>query len=884
MLALFLEAALRSLALGGIVWLGLKLLRVRDPRAHMTAWTVVLVASLAMPLIMHWAKLTLPSDSPPSRLAEIIWVSPGSPLEALPAADGFSQAPAAPVSGPASAEARRDAMPTTADRRAVRWGDWLVVVPALATGVYVLVAGVLLLRLLVGVMLTWCLVRAARPLGDGWARGLSVRVSDLVGVPVTFGSTVLLPPEYIEWSPAKRQAVLCHERSHVAHGDCYVLLLAALNRAVFWFSPFAWWQLTRLAELAEIISDDAAVAALADRASYARILLDLAGHVQRAPAGLAMARAATVGWRVERILAASAAPARMGWRKQIVIATALAPVVAICAGSIARGTPPQVVAALPLSPEFGRVLPDDLPPEAGPAARVDPRVHGSYAGYYRLDPRSVFAITRDGNQLFAQLTGERRFRIFPENDREFLYRAGAARITFVADGERPPTELILHQNGQDLRAVRIVDVPNKDAPRVEVAAETLDSHVGWYELNASRVLAVTREGDRLFVEITGRSKFQVVAHSERDFVSADGNAVVIFMAGQGPSSELLLHEPGLGARSAPRVDAARATAIQDAFARWVAAAPDRFKDQMPAQGGKAAVLEAIEGLQRNAPNYGRMSPQLADGVRRNVSGLHTMLTALGGAESVFFRGVGPGGYDIYGAKFANGFAEFRILMGADGRTEDLLFRPDGDDTPGGFAACSDEPTLRAASGTAPIKVVVYNTSGADIELFELDADGRRQPYGTIGDERSAPIQAYVRRPWVVADASGRCLNIILPGQRARFLAVQPPEAAEPHVAFRRTAPLPGSEDALRRYIDAVGRGEPNYDQMTPEVAAQTRQQLLLDQAILAKLGALRAMSFRGTTQIGNDIYMVHFANGTAEWRIGLVKEGRIGRIALGPQY
>jgi hypothetical protein len=96
--------------------------------------------------------------------------------------------------------------------------------------------------------------------------------------------------------------------------------------------------------------------------------------------------------------------------------------------------------------------------------------------------------------------------------------------------------------------------------------------------------------------------------------------------------------------------------------------------------------------------------------------------------------------------------------------------------------------------------------------------------------------------------------------------------------------LPGSEDALRRYVDALGRGEPNYDQMTPEVAAQTRQQLLLNQAILAKLGPLRAVSFRGVTPLGNDIYMVHFANGSAEWRIGLVKEGRIGRIALGPQY
>jgi hypothetical protein len=37
------------------------------------------------------------------------------------------------------------------------------------------------------------------------------------------------------------------------------------------------------------------------------------------------------------------------------------------------------------------------------------------------------------------------------------------------------------------------------------------------------------------------------------------------------------------------------------------------------------------------------------------------------------------------------------------------------------------------------------------------------------------------------------------------------------------------------------------------------------------------------TSLGSDIYMAHFANGSAEWRIGLVKDGAIGRIALGPQ-
>jgi hypothetical protein len=72
--------------------------------------------------------------------------------------------------------------------------------------------------------------------------------------------------------------------------------------------------------------------------------------------------------------------------------------------------------------------------------------------------------------------------------------------------------------------------------------------------------------------------------------------------------------------------------------------------------------------------------------------------------------------------------------------------------------------------------------------------------------------------------------------------------------------------------------------MTPQVARYTREQFLLNRAVLARLGTLRAMSFRGATPNGNDLYIGHFSNGSAEWRIGLVKQGKIGRIALGPHY
>ena len=305
---------------------------------------------------------------------------------------------------------------------------------------------------------------------------------------------------------------------------------------------------------------------------------------------------------------------------------------------------------------------------------------------------------------------------------------------------------------------------------------------------------------------------------------------------QGTATALVLHQNGQKWPSV-RVDEAKATAIEGVFARQIAAAPDRFRDQTPVHGSKDAVLRTIAELQRAAPNYDRMSRSLADSMRPQMPQLQSMLTALGSVDSIFFRGVGPGGYDIYGVKFANGFAEFRLLMGADGTIEDVVFRPDGDDTPGGIAACSEEQSLKSSAGTTPIRLLLFNGTGADIHLFELDLKGKRPRRVTIGDERSASILTYVGRPWIITDAAGKCLEIVWPGQRTRFLAVQPAQRGDQPArptATRRT-PTYGGEEALRQYIEGLARGEPNYGQMTSEVAGETRRQLPLNQAILARV-------------------------------------------------
>jgi beta-lactamase regulating signal transducer with metallopeptidase domain len=797
MLALLLESALRLLVLGGAVWLGLRLLRVRNPHVQMTVWSVVLLASLSMPALMRWMTVTIPVGPPPAQLARIVSASQGLPLEALHSLQAMHSleptiSPAHP-SESAAAPSTPSSQPGVSTRRfgaATDAVDWWGV----ATTIYLVVAGVLLLRLLVGVALTWRLVRKAQPIHEWWAAGADVRVSDTVGMPVTFGSTILLPPECLEWNPAKRQAVLSHEGAHVAHGDFYVLLLAVLNRAVFWFSPFAWWQLRRLADLAEIISDDAAIEVLRDRPSYAGILLDVASNVPHAPAGLAMARARTVPRRVERILAVSGLPATLGWRRRALIAMAIVPLVAVSAATIARGTtterPPSIVSAPATSTAQAAPVPATYtpPPAEGAQAAVDATRLDGYVGHYQVGRRAILTITRADDQLFAQMTGQRKLPLQPASNGEYAFGSSPARISFVADAQGTVTTLVLQQSG------RI-----------------------W------------------------------------------------------PSM---------------RVDEAKATAIEGVFARQIAAAPERFRDQLPAQGSKDAVRRTIEELQRGSPTFERMSRPLAENMGRQLAHLHAMLTALGAAESIFFRGVGPGGYDIYGAKFANGFAEFRLLMGADGTIEDLLFRPDGDDTPGGVASCADEASLKSSPDTAPIRVMLFNGTGADIHLFSVDFAGHRTRHATISNEQSGWVLTYIARPWIVADASGKCLEIVWPGQHTRYLAVPSVQALDQPdrpIAPRRT-PTSGGEEALRRYIDELARGEPDYDRMTAEVAGDTRRQLLLNQAILAKLGPVRAMSFRGVTPFGSDIYMVQFAKGSAEWRIALLKDGRIGRIALGPQY
>jgi len=93
--------------------------------------------------------------------------------------------------------------------------------------------------------------------------------------------------------------------------------------------------------------------------------------------------------------------------------------------------------------------------ERGAGVHVDPALFDKYAGDYRLGPNFIMTITREGDRLFSQATGQRKFELFPESLAVYFPKLFDARITFETDEHGRATSLVIHQSGRDVMGMRI---------------------------------------------------------------------------------------------------------------------------------------------------------------------------------------------------------------------------------------------------------------------------------------------------------------------------------------------------------------------------------------------------------------------------------------------
>jgi BlaR1 peptidase M56 len=304
---LLLEAALRSLVMGALILVALRVLRIEQVRAKRTAWLLALCGALLMPVLVG-------AQVGPRLLPEIGGVKPRAylsldePYVAAAASSIYANADARRAvlldqgRGLGKSAEKFDGAASPAGEDITAGARPLNIVLTLAVIGYCAMAAVLSLRLCAGVGFALRLRDQSERIVFPFDPGLDVRVSPRIATPATIGSTVLLPSGYAAWDEATLRIVLSHERAHAQQGDFYVHALAGLHCALFWFNPFSWWLQRQLSELGEALSDCAAVEQAESRASYAETLLAFATRARWPLAAVAMAGSSNLSPRIERLL------------------------------------------------------------------------------------------------------------------------------------------------------------------------------------------------------------------------------------------------------------------------------------------------------------------------------------------------------------------------------------------------------------------------------------------------------------------------------------------------------------------------------------------------------------------------------------------------------
>jgi beta-lactamase regulating signal transducer with metallopeptidase domain/predicted nucleic acid-binding Zn-ribbon protein len=411
------NSAARALVLSLIVALALVAFRVKSTPLRLFTWTAVLYAALAMPLL-QWMLPSLPIHEPAFLQFEIrppaaahqapatrVATAERIAATANPPAETYTQSQSFPENVPALARVSTlsaTTTPATSSARSRSKLPW----NALAGAIYLLTTLIFLARFFVGLWFSRRLKQAAQTIRDPLlnsklacrARATALNSiphaaeSNFISVPLTLGalrSTILLPTDWREWDEGKLDAVLAHEVSHVARRDPLTQRISLLHRAIFWFSPLAWWLDRHLAELAEQASDEAALYCGADRKDYARTLLAFFESLQKSSQrvrwqGVAMAKAGqaearSAEERLERILSWKGA-VTMGMKKSIaalVLALAVPLIFVAASARPVNGRSQSAEVGHTQAPPPAQAEPSATPsaaPSAKPNAGVEPAI------------------------------------------------------------------------------------------------------------------------------------------------------------------------------------------------------------------------------------------------------------------------------------------------------------------------------------------------------------------------------------------------------------------------------------------------------------------------------------------------------------------------------
>lgn len=151
------------------------------------------------------------------------------------------------------------------------------------------------------------------------------------------------------------------------------------------------------------------------------------------------------------------------------------------------------------------------PRPAHEVVSVDPGIYAELAGRYDYQGAIMIVTTKD-DRLFAQLTGQPKYEIFPASPSSFFWKVVEAEVEFLRDVDDNVTAVQHTQGGRTFKAQKL-----KEEKVIKVDEEVLDSYVGSYDFRALGKLVVTRKGNHLTAKLGAQPALDVFPKSKTEF-------------------------------------------------------------------------------------------------------------------------------------------------------------------------------------------------------------------------------------------------------------------------------------------------------------------------------------------------------------------------------
>ncbi len=287
-------------------------------------------------------------------------------------------------------------------------------------------------------------------------------------------------------------------------------------------------------------------------------------------------------------------------------------------------------------------------------------------------------------------------------------------------------------------------------------------------------------------------------------------------------------------------------------------------------GTEAWLRKQIAGWEKHQPVFEDMTQGLAADTRERQTQIQAKFDALGAMQSVKFIG-GESGEDVYLVTFDHGALSWMVGPLADGKAGSSLF---GGPTIRSGPSPGTEAAVRTLSAGYTAGRPAYQIMSPSLLPVVLPQQSVLQGGAKeLGALKSLTFSKIDPRWWDVYDAvyeNGHAVWSIAPladGKVGGFrISEQTLDNGTAH---------PDREASVRRYVESLEQGAPNYDEMTPEMAAVVRQNMPNILAAIKQLGQLKSIAFDHSAPNDTDVYLVTFEHGKAQWSIGpLTPDGK----------